>query len=142
VKRPTASTTQWIATAACAVIAAGSLGVSVVFVLDDRSDDKQTDATIQQIIDQRTESRGATCAVLRTFAVAHNAKVVADAMKDNEFIVLLATSAGRKDVTPENQRIVDAEIAENNRLRDENIVPVPDCSTPEGITALFEKADT
>lgn len=141
-KRPTALTTQWIATAACAFIAAGSLAVSVVFVLDDKADDKQTNDRIQQIIDLRTESRAATCAVLRTFAVAHNAKVVADADKDNQFIVLLASSAGRKDVTPENQAIVDAEIAENNRLRDANLVPVPDCSTPEGIAALFQKAKT
>lgn len=42
-KRPTTQTTQWIATAACALIALGSLAVSVVFVLEDRSDDQLSD---------------------------------------------------------------------------------------------------
>ena len=40
-KRPTASTTQWIATAACAFIAAGSLAVSVLFVVDSGNDDRK-----------------------------------------------------------------------------------------------------
>ncbi len=41
--RPTTITTQWVATAACAFIAVGSLAVSVVFVLDARHDDRQTE---------------------------------------------------------------------------------------------------
>jgi hypothetical protein len=115
VKRPSTSTTQWVATAACAFIAAGSLAVSVIFVLDDRSDDRKTDEAIHQILEQRTESRKNTCEKDLKFANAHNRLVIA-----------IATGAGTHPISPELQPKVD-----------EQLVKVPDCS-PAGVKAFYE----
>jgi hypothetical protein len=96
------------------------------------------EAATEQLLVQRSEARLNTCIKDKRFAEAHNAFVTADTASDNAFLLLLATSAGRREIAPEDQPIVDAQIAENNRVRDSNLVPVPDCS-PEGITAFYEK---
>ena len=108
-------------------------------IADDASDAAgEAKHAIDLVLAQRTEARINTCLKDKKFAEAHNRKVVADADKANAFIVLLATGGGRREIRPEDRALVDNEIAENNQLRDENIVEVPDC-TPAGIKAFYER---
>jgi hypothetical protein len=123
------STIQRLVLAAVTTIAGGSLALSLIFVLDDAADDREVQSTVDEIIAARTEARAVTCEKDRKFAEAHNALVA----RDNEFLIVLATGAGEREIRPEDQPIVDEQIAANNR----NLVTVPDCS-PEGIKAFYE----
>lgn len=102
---------------ACALIAAGSLAVSVLFVLQDRADDRRTNAQLEQILQTRAESRLINCEKDAKFALAHNKLVMA-----------LATGGGEREIPPEVQPKVD-----------EQLVTVPDCSA-QGL-ADFYKGD-
>lgn len=93
---------------------------------------------IDLVLAQRTEARLYTCLKDKNFAEGHNAKVISDAQRDNDFLVLLATDGGRRPIQAKDRAIVEAQMAENNRVRDENIVPVPDCS-PKGIADFYER---
>lgn len=136
---------RWRTVALAAMaIAAAWVVATAVFVLDDWRDDRQQQRSLERaqeaidlILAQRTEARLYTCLKDKKFAEGHNAKVVSDAQRDNDFLVLLATDGGRRPIQAKDRAIVDAQMAENNRLRDENIVPVPDC-TAAGIAAFYE----
>lgn len=126
-----------IFTGAVALIATGALAVSVVFVIDDQRDDRDVQAAIDQILDARTESRVGNCLVLKGFAEGHNQLVNDDADSDKEFIITLATSGGTREVNPDSQPIIDSEFAKIEQQRRDNLVAVPDCSTPAGIKGLY-----
>lgn len=103
-----------IANVSCALIAVGALAVSVLFVAQDRDDDKRTEQQLDAILEARTEARIATCVKDTKFAEAHNRLVMA-----------LATGGGEREIPPEVQPKVD-----------EQLVAVPDC-TAAGIKKFY-----
>lgn len=113
-------TPAWLKLAmwSCAVIAAASLVIAVAatFIASDANSNADTLRT------QRTEARVVSCEKDKKFAEAHNALV-------NFFLSIPEDPA---DPSPPGLR---------DRFRDENIVPVPDCSA-EGIAMFYAGSTT
>lgn len=123
-----------LAFAACVLIAAASLAIALVSV-NIATTAKDNAAAIVRV---RTDSRVAACQKDKKFALAHNALVRSTVDRNIQFLDLLATSGGRQQVRPEDQAIVDEQIAAyKSDLK--NIVRVPDC-TPAGIAAFYAQS--
>lgn len=112
----------------------------VYVIVQNQENDRLSDG-LQQIINTRTESRGVTCKKDQYFAEKHNKAMIDDAKGDNDFLDLLATGGGQREPRPQDIPIIDAQKAANNANRDSNLVPVPDCSTPEAITRWFSTGE-
>lgn len=97
--------------------------------------------TVANIVSTRTESRIQNCIKDKKFAEGHNKFVNDDADGDRAFLLTLATSGGRQEIRPQDQPIVDQEIAKIEKQRTENLVPVPDCS-PQGIEDFYAAQET
>lgn len=118
---PSDPSKRWRVIAKAAIsIAIASLAVTVVtaFVAADANNAAaKAQAAVDQVIEQRTESRKNTCENNRKFAEAHN-----------KLVIGIVTAAGTREIPPSLNEAVK-----------EQIVPVPDCS-PEGIREFYEGA--
>lgn len=107
---------KWFAAVALVIVGVVLNQVRVESVANNAQDAAdQAQEAIDLVLAQRTEARLYTCLKDKKFAEAHNKLVMA-----------LATGGGRREITAEDQPLVD-----------EQIVPVPDCS-PEGIAQFYE----
>lgn len=133
------STLYNLALGASSFIAAGSLAVSVVFVIDDAADDRAEKRETEERIEQE---KAALAQRQRASCADYNLNVATPINKNNDSVAFLLnafTFSLERDAPvagdPEGRtkgELVDALIAANQEAR----APMRDCS-PEGIREFF-----